>query len=244
MKKREILIIAALAAALAVSVCGCSGKGSKNGSSSQSETSSYDRSDTSAGSQDEEPVQKPSAVSRPEAPPEPQDSDKSPEPSDSSAESSADASEASHQTAPAELPPGLTRVSKGKLQFTSSVLSLNAVFPDQFCVIDTDYIPQYGIYLQNADGTATLLAESIEDTTLTYRQMSEYLKNRYPEAKVYTSDRKDVICKMTTTDQSGNEIFVFQRIKVKNGGYNELTLCCRPEERSKYERVFNETSLT
>ena len=134
-------------------------------------------------------------------------------------------------------------MSASKLRYTSSVLSLSATFPDEFCILNTDYIPKYGIYLQNTDGTATLLAESVEDTTLTYRQMSEYLKSRYPDARVYTTDQKDVVCRMTTTDQSGNEIYVFQRIKMKNGGYNEIALCCRPEDISKYERSFNETSL-
>ena len=151
-------------------------------------------------------------------------------------------SESTEEISFVEFPKGLSTYSKDKLKYTDG--SITVIFTDEFYIENKSYTPKSGVYLQNADGTATLLAESIEDTTLTYRQMSEYLKNRYPEAKVYTSDRKDVICKMTTTDQSGNEIFVFRRIKVKNGGYNELTLCCRPEERSKYERVFNETSLT
>lgn len=236
MKKRNPLIVLALAAVLASAFCGCSKN--NNGSAKHSKASySESVSDvTSAASlpessQESAESSSPSQVSK--------DTSKSPELSKVS-----QTSEASQASAPAVLPVGVSRASKGKLKYTSSVLSLNAVFPEEFCILNTDYIPRFGIYLSNAEGTATLLAESVEDTTLTYRQMSDYLKSRYPDARVYTTDQKEVICKMITTDQSGNEVFVFQRIRVKNGGYNEIALCCRPEDAAIYEKVFNDTSLS
>ena len=238
MKKRHSLLAAALILSLASAICGCS-KNDSNGSAQNSAVSYQERSSVvSLPSEDESsiPSQKPDESKASQTS---EESEESREPSKTS-----QISEVSQTSAPVKLPVGVSRASKGKLKYTSSVLSLNAVFPEEFCILNTDYIPKYGIYLQNAEGTATLLAESVEDTTLTYRQMSEYLKSRYPDARVYTTDRKDVICKMTTTDQSGNEIYVFQRIKVKNGGYNEIALCCRPEESAKYEKAFNETSLS
>ena len=216
MKKRNPLLFIALTIAFTSALCGCSNNKNNNRSAKQSSVSySISVPDTPSEASSEESSQDSTVSIIPQ-----QSSESSKESSTASqaSEKAPESSSASQASAPVSLPAGVSRVSKGKLRYTSSVLSLNAVFPEEFCILDTDYIPRYGIYLQNAEGTATLLAESFEDTTLTYRQMSDYLKNRYPDARVYTTDQKDVICRMTTTDQSGNEVFVFQRIKVKNGG--------------------------
>ena len=171
--------------------------------------------------------------------PEPDSKPDSEQSSESSIQSSAEESEF-----PSELPEGLTKASRGKLRFTTSVLSLSVTFPDEFCVLNEDYIPPYGIYLQNKEGTATLLVESVGDKTLTYRNMTAYLREQYPEARVYATDRKDVVCKMNSIDRSGNKIFILQKLRVKTGGYNSAVICCRPEEREKYEAVLNDITFS
>ncbi len=138
-----------------------------------------------------------------------------------------------------QLPIGVARASKGKLRFTTSVLSLSLIFPEEFCVLNTDYYPSYGVYLQNKEGTATLLTESVVDKTLTYRQMAAYLREKYPTAKVYTNDTKDVVCKLSMTDEDGHELYVQQKIRVQSGGYNAAVLCCRIEDKDHFEKVFN-----
>lgn len=142
-----------------------------------------------------------------------------------------------------QYPVGVAPYSNGKLRFTTSVLSLSVVFPEEFCVLNTDYYPSYGIYLQNVDETATLLLESVVDKTLTYRQMADYLQHQYPTARVSTTDTKDVVCRMTMTDPDGHALYVQQKIRVRSGGYNAAVLCCRAEDRTQYERLFNEITF-
>lgn len=173
-------------------------------------------------------------------------SDGSSAPASSIQPSETDASQESSEEVSQEeiqLPVGVSRAGKGKLKFTTSVLSLSAVFPEEFCLLNTDYYPSYGIYLKNKEGTATLLLASVVDETLTYRRMAEYLREKYPSAKVSTNDNKDVVCKMAMTDGEGNKLFVFQKIRVRTGGYNEIVLCCRAEDTPRYEKEFNEINF-
>lgn len=142
------------------------------------------------------------------------------------------------------LPVGLTKVPSGKLRFTTSVLSLSVTFPEQFHVLNTDYSPLYGIYLRNESGTATLLAESVEDKTLTHKEMAQYLRSKYPDATVTINDKKEVICTMQTQDNSGNSVWLQQKLKMKSGGYNLISLCCHPDEKSKYTPVFHEITFS
>ena len=67
--------------------------------------------------------------------PEPDSKPDSEQSSESSIQSSAEESEV-----PSELPEGLTKASRGKLRFTTSVLSLSVTFSDEFCVLNEDYI--------------------------------------------------------------------------------------------------------
>lgn len=146
--------------------------------------------------------------------------------------------------APASLPDGVARASRGKLRFTTSVLALSVTFSDEFCILNKDYNPKYGVYLQNSDGTATLLVESVGDNTLTYRNMTAYLREQYPEARVYANDRKEVVCKMNSVDRSGNKICILEKIKVKSGGYNSAVICCRPDDKAKYESILDDISFS
>ncbi len=161
------------------------------------------------------------------------------EKSELSQQSEKSAEEQSSRTA-AELPDGVIRTSKGKLKFTTSVLSLSVTFSDEFCIRNNDYNPKYGIYLQNTEGTATLLLESVEDKTLSYRNMTAYLREQYPEARVYATDNKEIVCKMNSMDQSGNKICIMQKLRVRTGGYNCAVICCRTDDKAKYEAVLND----
>ena len=154
------------------------------------------------------------------------------------------AAKATDDTSSVTLPEGVTRAGMGKLKFTSSVLSLNVTFPEEFCVLNTDISPEYGIYLQNAEGTATLLLASVTDNTLTYRQMSDYLHQQFPDAKVSINDRKEVLCRIETNDLDGHPICILQKIKVRIGGYNQVVLCCSADTASSYTHTFNDIAFT
>ncbi len=151
--------------------------------------------------------------------------------------------EVSEDSSPETLPENVQRAGTGKLRYSASVLSLRVSFPDIFCVRNNDYIPDYGIYLRNTEGTATLLLESVTDNTMTASQMSRYVRGQYPSAKVYTTDQKDIVCKMDMLDQSGKQFYLMQKIRVKSGGYSQIVMCCKPEEKSIYERYFLETNF-
>ncbi len=157
-------------------------------------------------------------------------------------ESSAEYSEESIEVS---LPEGITRTSGGsKLKYTNSVLSLSVTFPSEFCILNNDYKPIYGIYLQNTDGTATLLMESVEDTTTTASDLADVLKEKYPDTEIYITDYRDVVCKRTYTDRAGNEVMSFLKVKPKTGGYNEILLTCSLDEKDKFEAVFNQINFS
>ncbi len=152
-----------------------------------------------------------------------------------------DTSEEDYESSAEIRPPvGVSIEPGGKFKFTSSVLSLSVTFPDEFCIINDDYSPQYGIYLQNTSGTATLLLEAVEDETLTHRQLAGYLRSQYPDSEVYITDKKEVLCQLATTDKNGNSVYVMQKFQTRSGGYNKIVLCCKPDEKSKYTPVFKD----
>lgn len=144
----------------------------------------------------------------------------------------------------AVLPVGLTKSGKNKLKYTSSVLSLSVTFPNDFCIVNNDYTPSYGIYLQHKEGTATLLIESVEDTTYSQNEFANLLSEKYPDSDIYIDDYRCVICKRTYNDLSGNKITSFLKIKNKNGGYNEILLTCSSSDSSKFETVFNQITFS
>lgn len=166
------------------------------------------------------------------------------QPQHSSIPESSPAEEESEESTPVVLPESVQRAGTGKLRYSASVLSLRVTFPDVFCIKNNDYIPDYGIYLQNTDGTATLLMESVTDNTMTTSQMSAYVRGQYPSAKVYTTDEKDIVCKMDMLDQSGKQFYLMQKLRVKAGGYSQIVICCKPEEKNIYEKYFRETNFT
>ncbi|MDD6488306.1 MAG: hypothetical protein PUG48_00610 [Clostridia bacterium] len=159
---------------------------------------------------------------------------------------SSEADEQSSEEIPEEisLPDGVIQTPTGNLQYKNSVLSLSVTFPSEFCMTDTAYTPPYGIYLKNTDGTATLQLESVEDKNVTVEDFAESLKNEASDGEVYITDAKDIVCKRTIIDRSNNEVMIFMKVRVKNGGYNEAVLYCKPDEREKYEKLFSKINFS
>ena len=167
------------------------------------------------------------------------------ETTDNSTEISIQSSEQDEQNSEEiSLPDGVSKTPTGNLQYKNSVLSLSVTFPSEFCITDTAYTPPYGIYLKNSDGTATLQLESVEDKNVTVEDFAESLRKQAPDGEVYITDAKDIICKRTTTDRSGNELMIFIKVRVKNGGYNNAALYCKVDERAKYETLFNKINFS
>ena len=223
------LLCVLLLSATALQLCACSGGAEQSTDSEASVSSHSDSSAQDSSSYSADTTGDSSGVSE-----ESLVSDISLELSDEEYESSAEV----------KPPIGVSRESNGKFKFTSSVLSLSVTFPDEFCLINDDYSPQYGIYLQNVPGTATILLEAVEDETLTHRQLAEYLRSQYPDSEVYINDKKEVLCKMTAKDQNGNSVYIMQKFQTRPGGYNKIVLCCKPEEKSKYTSVFKEIKFS
>lgn len=138
------------------------------------------------------------------------------------------------------LPSEIRSIGDGRLSYSTSVLSMSVTFPYEFRFKAEDYQPPYGIYLQNDTGTATLLLEAVNDNTISYRDMKEYLQDKYPQAEIHITDKKDVTCKRTMTDSSGNSYIAMQKYRLVKGGYQLASLCCLPEEDKKYSSVFSE----
>ncbi len=134
-------------------------------------------------------------------------------------------------------PKGLTTYSKGKLKYTDGTVSV--IFSDEFYLPNDSYHPKNGIYLQNENGTATLLIESVKDNAVTDEEMLFYLYETYPYAESSVNGNNEIILRHTTYDQSMHELYTFQCIKTTDSGYRQIVLTCRPSDKDKYQTVFN-----
>lgn len=141
------------------------------------------------------------------------------------------------------LPEGLSLNGTGMLKFTGYSDGLIVVFPSEICYPDDDYQPENGIYLHNSDGTATLLIDTIKSGGASKNTLAEYLKDTYPDAQVYVSDSREVICKTQKTDNKGNKLHVYLKAKITSWGYNEAILCFRENEQHKYDNYFARISF-
>lgn len=141
------------------------------------------------------------------------------------------------------LPYGLREYKDGLLEFISTSGKLTATFPDSLCVENKDYVPKEGIYLQTEDGKLTLQLENVESEGVDRDSLVDYLKETYPDAKVYITDSRLVICKMTTKDRSGNKICAYMKAKIIDRGYNEAVLYFHQEDSRQSENIFNKISL-
>ncbi len=141
------------------------------------------------------------------------------------------------------LPDGVIEDKNGYLKYTSSTGAVSAVFPEDFSVLCTEYNPADGIYLQNSDGTATLQIEAVKNEGIDRESFVGYLKEKYPKAEVFVNDSKNIICKSSITDSSGNKSLCYMRAIITDKGYNEAILYFKESETKKYDSVFNKITV-
>ena len=165
-------------------------------------------------------------------------SDKSEASHKTSSESQNEESDTSEQEPITEnsfiIPERVTRASKKALCYKTSVLSLSVSFPEEFHIISDDYQPEYGIYLQNDTGTATLLIEAVSENDVNYRQIRAYISKKYPDAEITINNKKELICKAEMKDNDGNTFCQLQKYKIVKNGYHLTAVCCRIEDKEKY----------
>ncbi|MBQ1659315.1 MAG: hypothetical protein II059_05670 [Clostridia bacterium] len=142
------------------------------------------------------------------------------------------------------LPEGIKRVSKKYLSYQTSILSLSVSFPEEFHIISNDYRPEYGVYLQNDTGTATLLIEAVSEKDVSYRQIRAYILKKYPDAQITVNNKKELICKAEMTDNDGNIFCQLQKYRIVKNGYHLAAICCRTEDKDKYIKSLSEISLS
>lgn len=208
------IIIAAAILTLAAFSAGC-----KNQSSTAAQSDSVQYSSSSSYAVSSEPEQQSNEASQPS------------EISDISAEETS------------ALPYGVREYKDGLLEYISTSGKLTATFPEALCVENKDYVPKDGIYLQTEDGKQTLQLETVESEGIDRNSLVDYLEETYPDAKVYITDSRLVICKMTTKDKSGNKVCAYMKAKVSDTGYNEAVLYFHQEDSRQSENIFNKISL-
>ncbi len=142
------------------------------------------------------------------------------------------------------LPSGVERVSTNYLRYSHKNFGTVVTFSEQFNTLCEDYKPTNGIYLQTADGTATLLLEQVEDYKITAKELVENLKQDKKNKSIQTDKHGDVSYQTTITDKKKNEVTVFQKIRLSEDGYTAFTLCCRPNDTEQYQKIFESISLS
>ena len=150
-------------------------------------------------------------------------------------DSSTKASQNEETTVPEILPKGVKRSDKNTLQYTTSGNNVFTVyFPSEFSSQNNDLTPTNGIYLQNDEGTATLLIEFVDYDAVSNDELADYLKEKYPDSEVSLTD-SGVIFTDTATDNGGNEFTLFRKISMADNGYITAALCCGSDIEDKYK---------
>ena len=145
-------------------------------------------------------------------------------------------SESTEEISFIEFPKGLSTYSKDKLKYTDG--SVTVIFTDEFFIENKSYTPKSGVYLQNADGTATLLIEKVDDKTVTNDEMLAYLYETYPYSEISSAENGDIISWYIVTDKTGHNAVTFQKIRLTDNGYRQICLNCRQADKDKYQKIF------
>ena len=145
-------------------------------------------------------------------------------------------SESTEEISFVEFPKGLSTYSKDKLKYTDG--GVNVIFTDEFFIPNESYTPKSGVYLQNADGTATLLIEKVDDKTVTNEEMLAYLYETYPYSEISSAENGDIISWYIVTDKTGHNAVTFQKIRLTDDGYRQICLNCRQVDMEKYQKIF------
>ncbi len=142
------------------------------------------------------------------------------------------------------LPDGVHEEKEGFLRYTSPGKEITSVFSSEFNTENTEYRPAIGIMLSDDDGSATLQIEAVKNKGISRNDLVDYLKETYPDAEVYVTDNKQIICKSKIKDGSGTEVMAYLKAAVTDIGYNEAVLFFKESDKSKYETVFNRITLS
>ena len=141
------------------------------------------------------------------------------------------------------LPLQLYRAKSGYLKYLSKYGSMTAVFPEEFCIPRSDYKVKDGLLLQNKKGTASLQLESLSAADMTRRSFIEYLKANYPDAEIYITDNKTIVCKTPAKDSDGRNVLAYMMAVITTDGYNEAVLYFNEADKDEFEAVFKKISI-
>ena len=141
-----------------------------------------------------------------------------------------------------EFPKGLSTYSKDKLKYTDG--SITVIFTDEFFIQNKSYPPKSGVYLQNADGTATLLIEKVDDKTVTNEEMLAYLYENYPYSEISSAENGDIISWYIVTDKTAHNVVTLQKIRLAENGYHQICLNCRQADMEKYRKIFTSINFS
>ncbi len=141
-------------------------------------------------------------------------------------------------------PDGITQKDSLTLEFKSKSKKVNAVFSAVFSEINSDTEPNDGIYLQTNNGKATLLLDFVENEGITQDDLVNYLTETYNNTLIETVSDDTVTCKIDALDQKDNEIAVYLKAVIKEGGYSEAVLCFDRNEKKTYDDIFETIELS
>ena len=141
-------------------------------------------------------------------------------------------------------PDGITQKDSLTQEFKSKSKKVNAVFSAVFSEINSDTEPNDGIYLQTNNGKATLLLDFVENEGITQDDLVNYLTETYNNTLIETVSDDTVTCKIDALDEKDNEIAVYLKAVIKEGGYSEAVLCCDRNEKKTYDDIFETIELS
>ncbi len=142
------------------------------------------------------------------------------------------------------IPDSIEEYKNGFLKYSDTSKKISAVFSSEFTYQNKEYTNPSGIFLTNADGSASLQIEAVDNKGINRNDLVDYLKNTYPDYKVYINDSKNIICKGYTTDAGDNKVLRYMKAIITDNGYNEAVLYFKEDNKSKYENIFNKISLS
>ncbi len=141
-----------------------------------------------------------------------------------------------------KLPVGIERIDDSTLKFKINSSRYSVIFPSEFWICNGDYTPERGIYLQNDEGTATLLMEAVEDNFVDNDKLADYLKAKYPKAELLKNEN-DVVITAEKEDNSGNRFTLIQKITATDNGYVLAAISCQSENKKSYQALCNVISI-
>ncbi len=146
--------------------------------------------------------------------------------------------ESSDEESYESLPKRVERKDKDTLKYKIESSAYTVFFPDLFFIQDSDYKPERGIYLQNDEGTATLIIEAVEDNIVDNEQLNAYLRGKYPETEI-SNDESCVVLTKESEDLNGNHFILIQKMQTNENGYIIAAVSCKKEVSENYKKLID-----